>query len=1797
MPNGDLNDTDRQKLDGIVHQMISNKESDDAIQSVVNDFKEKYGEKKSPIDNGSNNGSKTPTPSSATGAVPHSQYQSQSPSDETNIFSDKYDPAKAQQKQQADILSQQEHGTQPYNTTPVTVAKSTGTPLNIPKDFKSHATKLKEDLQTAVNTTVPKLLANKGLTGTNADPNGGNALMEKDDLEKQIKDGDLTLTYDKDGQPKLAKNLGFFGSLAKAHTDAWEEAANADLFTKSNTKDKLEYLQMEKDQKDKDPFAYKMDAYGKFIGSQEQPLENMITGLVAGSAASAAAPLTGGTSLAGLPAVAAVATSSKDVYNSAYKQEWQRAFPIIKQQHPDWTDDQIGEEADKQATAGGAVGMAANAALIGSGGEVSNAAKDVLANTLKGTAKMSLVPPAGKVALEEYGNLKGIKTSQKDIANDALQSFKDNLIPAIVIHALGALQSGLATDAKPQVVDALKNAAADIPKDQIKETLQTGEQTGVYPQGTTDAVVSDIGKYKDAKDAIPTDMPEEIKVKIVPLIQEKQSLIEEQKSKDPIFKDDYQQKINAIDDQIKKITTEPSTTPQVEEKEGISISQPQKINEPVTIGDNNDISSPKTESDENKDEAKGRQKIAPENGEGEVAANTGEASPNPIKFPARNDDFADKYFNESERKKFDAADDEGKKQMISDKKEEILKQQPDGENKPFKQENDTENKQGNQSAKKTEQPEKPVIEIKQPTIEAEEPKGNQVGVNNAALTELSEKYGLAKPEPGQYFTPEEHAERGKFFLAKGADISEIDNPNNELHDRISIGRAYIEKTEGELNDLRRDGKQNTKEYKDKTAELEKLIPKVKELGSKAGSAMTSLQGTRDAETDNFITAKRKLEEKQGKPLSKDQLEKLQKLTDENANLKKQISDLDKKTTDKTDETIRDKKAKKTHDQYVKERVDSFQAARDALKKLRSGQSGLGVSVPFARELAAIAPHVAKIVKSLIDEGIDKLGDIVDNIHDELSKDMVGLRRRDVVDLISGKYQKEITNEPTKLSDIKKQSKLVGKLEDLQNGLPEDFDSKKTEQTPEVKKLVEQIKKVKKDLADMGYMKHTEEPLTDEERKIKSLEKQRDDLQAGKDGQKDKPDYKFTEEQQKKVNDLQDEIDDLKKKMGITKSKVEKPLTESEQIEQDNKELSELQKQFADKKDNKFTLEEKNKIWDYAKKNYINKGVSYIDALSRTAKDIGLSLRQVAEAVMTPENKRLSDELWKKQYQYQKGQSATRQYIENQNQNPIAKVWKKITAVPRALATAFHGHIFGGTHYPMGFVTPTDWGIFFKGIGKMWSGAYGSTAKYEQGVRDMLNDKNYITARRAGLENDPQHVSMDDYERSGKILGRLGETGARGFTGLKWIRQQMFNKYWDKLSPEEQTPEAAKSLAWLMNNATGATNLNIPSAIQEGLFSAGMESARWGRFIRNPAEAAARGTRLLADMAKGKEIRPEDKVFAKVWFSRVGQQLGTMAGILAINAAIQKKINPKNPVNLTDPSQPDFFKIKMGDNDVDISGGNLGVKNLLTALSGYAKKDNSYTQEKGDLGGKLLQYGRGKLSPAYGDIADLPLGTDFMGNVLPFSDKKVPAGKRKIGWAEYATSKIAPIFVQDAMKNIMDNAQDNGVPKSTTEKTVNGLIESGLNFGAGIHSNPSFTPRPTPFTDADYKDPVFKYFSKDWGMELPNTAPQSEEIKDEDKGTRMKLSDYPKETQDKYEAQHKENLHDALSDIKDNGTVYVKKFKDAQGKDNNEVSLSAPKEGDYDEVDLDKLTTPEKAQVLRLAQDKATAKTKKDIFNQ
>lgn len=1051
---------------------------------------------------------------------------------------------------------------------------------------------------------------------------------------------------------------------------------------------------------------------------------------------------------------------------------------------------------------------------------------------------------------------------------------------------------------------------------------------------------------------------------------------------------------------------------------------------------------------------------------------------------------------------------------------------------------------------------------------------NKVGVSHQSLSDIAKKLGLKEPERGTRLTNEEQADRGRQLLNAGADVGKLEKDFKDgkqpTADDISVARAHSEDLKKIADAMKEKWGKDSKQFNDANKEIDRFNNEVmKPMGSKTSEPFAALQGERDIDTGSFTSVKHAVEENKGKPVTPKEEQEIDALTTDNKNKKKASKDAETKLIVETEKDINEGQPsknkgekRKTKDDYVKQRKASFDAAREALKKLRGDAQG--TLIPYARELAAIAPHIGNIVKSLIEEGVDNFKDVVDRIHDELKDHIQGLRKRDVMDLIAGDYGKKAdkkTNPDTdKLNDIKKQAALTKKLQDLQNDLPEDLDKNKKEQTPEVKQLLEQIAKVRKYIDEYKG--------NPERRRIAALENKLEDLRNGTEKEP-------TPEREK--------------------SEKEKQLLEQIEQEKLNQGLKKLQSTFDGKKDNKFTPNEARDLWNYARKQYLDKGVPFNEIIKKVALDTGLTFKQVSEAITSPKTKKISDEVWQKQADIRKSNIKVKDYIESHNKdNPISKFFKAGSKFPKAITTAFHGHIFAGTHYPMGFVTPSQWGIYFEGIGKAWKNAYGKDGFHEKEVQALTSDPNYTLAKRAGLQNDVDNTNIDEFEKGGKIFGALGKTGAKGFLGMKWTRQAMFNDYWNRLSDSDKTDEVAKNIASLVNLATGASNLKIPDALQEGMFAAGMESARWGKIFNSPAKAIEKSTGILKDIIQGKEVKPEDKVFVKVWGSRVGQQLGTIASFLAVNALVQSKLNPKNPVNLTDPTKPDWLKFKADNTDIDLSGGTLGVKNFLTSIGTYAINDKNHKQEMGDIGGKSLQYARGKLSPLYGDIADVTSGTDLTGNPLPFSDKTPASGTHKLSWPEYLLQK-SPIFIAEATKNLYDQAEQNGLTKSHTDKIVNGIIQSAITTGTGVRTGDSYQ-KPTPFSDDDYKDPVFKYFSKDWNMDLPNTSPSSETIKDENNGTKMKLSEYPQDVQDKYAETHKQNLHDELSDIKDNGEVYIKTYKDAQGNPISEVSLTMPTTGDYDEKDLDKLTQDEKAQVLRLAQDKATTKTKKDIFS-
>lgn len=501
---------------------------------------------------------------------------------------------------------------------------------------------------------------------------------------------------------------------------------------------------------------------------------------------------------------------------------------------------------------------------------------------------------------------------------------------------------------------------------------------------------------------------------------------------------------------------------------------------------------------------------------------------------------------------------------------------------------------------------------------------------------------------------------------------------------------------------------------------------------------------------------------------------------------------------------------------------------------------------------------------------------------------------------------------------------------------------------------------------------------------------------------------------------------------------------------DSTDLPDLQERFVDKTDNKFTPDEARSIWGYIRKTYIDNGVTYRDAISKAATDLGLSWRQVSDAITSPKVKRASDEMWKRQYDLARNTNGIKNWIGEQTGDPIWRAIKKVSGVVRGEKVVGHGAIFVGTHAGMTLFDLPTANKTVKAFLNGWKFAYGKEADYQRSMEELKNSPNYLIAQRAGLKNNPDQINTEEYQKSQKFLGRLGLAGTRGFNAIKVLRQDLFDYSFNRLTPEERSdPEVAKSVAKIMNLATGATSAKIPDLINEVSFAGGMESSRWQKLFQSPAKAAATAYRAIV---KPEQATTADRVFAKVWSRRVGTQLATYTTALLANAAIQNSINPKNKVNLTDPSKPDWGKFKFGTETIDPTSGMRSTVDFIYKLGKVAFDDKKNGDQRDKTAGKIVEgYARGKLAPLYSTIADQYAGDDFEGNVLPYRHDKPASYAHKLTWGEYAWQQ-APLPVAEAAKVYYQSALEHGANKHLLKNVLKGIGTGLLTGATGVRAN-------------------------------------------------------------------------------------------------------------------------------------------------
>lgn len=117
-------------------------------------------------------------------------------------------------------------------------------------------------------------------------------------------------------------------------------------------------------------------------------------------------------------------------------------------------------------------------------------------------------------------------------------------------------------------------------------------------------------------------------------------------------------------------------------------------------------------------------------------------------------------------------------------------------------------------------------------------------------------------------------------------------------------------------------------------------------------------------------------------------------------------------------------------------------------------------IPYADRLVEISPDVARLIKVLVEEGIDNLPDLVAAAHDHLKKFVHGITEKDVHDLIAGEYNKpkQTKNEINeKIFNLRTEAKFINRLEELESGVEPKNDKERIKRSREVEALRKQIK--------------------------------------------------------------------------------------------------------------------------------------------------------------------------------------------------------------------------------------------------------------------------------------------------------------------------------------------------------------------------------------------------------------------------------------------------------------------------------------------------------------------------------------------------------------------------------------------------------------------------------------------------------------------------------------------------------------------------------------------------------------------
>lgn len=422
--------------------------------------------------------------------------------------------------------------------------------------------KYKKNLLEAIDNTTNRALTKKGIK---AQPNSPVYNAQKKKIEDAIKNGDAVYSVDPVTKtPALSQTTGFVESFWNAlKTATTEEDESDDFVNKMNTQERLKYVEdrLKKIQPTKEGYIGEVATgirgkAGELLGGVAPFMTKATAGAMAGAGLIAAAPETMGASLAGIPTVLAFAATTPSAVNQGGRDEVVRRFDIIKKQNPNLPGIEIMKEAEKGLTNGEITGGLTNLLFMGLGAkplapEAKVTVGKFLEKTLASASHVGATVTGTKAGQEIVAGIedKRLRETPKQIITNAVDNFTQNFTVGAALHTLTNL---------PQIPGAVKSsikyALAKENPAELAAILKNNETIGNVPPGTTEKVMSDIEGYNEALNKTSQNLTPETQASVAGLIQKRDNLVSEMGTKDPTQVESYQEQIDALNEQIKKIT-------------------------------------------------------------------------------------------------------------------------------------------------------------------------------------------------------------------------------------------------------------------------------------------------------------------------------------------------------------------------------------------------------------------------------------------------------------------------------------------------------------------------------------------------------------------------------------------------------------------------------------------------------------------------------------------------------------------------------------------------------------------------------------------------------------------------------------------------------------------------------------------------------------------------------------------------------------------------------------------------------------------------------------------------------------------------------------------------------------------------------------------------------------------------------------------------------------------------------------------------------------------------------------------